>query len=98
MDTERSLKIREDVEGALRRVIFRDDAVSLNGPAGIARIADIDRDPTRRLGERALRIPVAKRPIARHVARKTIVQNRRVGSQREKRIDDAGPNAVLDVD
>jgi hypothetical protein len=27
-----------------------------------------------------------------------MVQNRRVGSQGEKRIDDAGPNAVLDVD
>ena len=68
MDAEGSLEIGEDVEGVLCRVVFGDDAVSLDGRAGIAGIADIDRYPVSGPCEGPLGIAVAKTPIARHVA------------------------------
>ncbi len=67
VQAERPHEIGEDVVGVFARVVRGDDPVGLDRRAGIARVADLDRDAVRRRGEGRVGIAVAERAVARDV-------------------------------
>ena len=90
MQTERPHEIREHVIGVLARIVFGDDPVGFHRRAGIARIADGDRDRGARIGEGALGIAVAEAAFTDEIGAQALVQDRFRRFERSERIDHRG--------
>ena len=95
---QRPLEVGEHVIAAVVGAVGRDQSEALDGGAGVARVAHGGRDAVGRLRERRLRVAVAERPSADHVAAIPFVEEGRLRRGGGLRIDDGGQGRVARVD
>src|ERR1017187_2996902 len=97
VNAERPLKIGQDVESVFAWVVIRDDAVGFDRRAGIAGIADIDRDTPRCAGKGGFGISITEMSVARDVGWESIVKQRRRWLNGFQRINHSRADRVAHV-
>ena len=97
MQRQRPLEGRRHLEGVGVRVPGGDQAETLDGRDGAARIAHLDGEAMVGGGEGAFRVAVGEAPPVREIGAGGLVQQRRAFRYRRRRRDDGRQGLVLDL-